>query len=66
MCFDIWATKVKLCTNYVPNYVPKCQMSSGPFGPILCSCNIQAPGTNISYCNKIRAELLAKTMEHVA
>ena len=26
MCFDIWAAKT--------NYVPKCKMSSGPYGPI--------------------------------
>ena len=31
MCFDIWATKTKLCV--LSYYVPKCQMSSGPYGP---------------------------------
>ena len=32
MYFDIWATEIKLCA--LGNYVPKCQMSLGPHGPI--------------------------------
>ena len=31
MCFDIWATKTGV---FLTNYVPKCQMRSGPYGPI--------------------------------
>ena len=31
ICFDIWVTKTKMC---VANYVPKCQISSGQYGPI--------------------------------
>ena len=30
MCFDKWETKTKLLANYIPKY----QMSSGPYGSI--------------------------------
>ena len=36
MCFDIWAIKTKLL---LANYVPKCQMTSGPNGSIFNKLN---------------------------
>ena len=33
MCFHTWA--LRLSCLFLANYVPKCQMSSGPYGPML-------------------------------
>ena len=44
MCFDIYGPLRRSCV-FLANYVPKCQMSSGPYGPILHhrskKCNLQ-------------------------
>ena len=57
MCFDTWATKLSFV--FLAIYVPKCQMSSGPHGPIfygLCA--------DVYYFNSPMHLLCHKTLQY--